>query len=172
MPEDQGELMRALHDEHAAALWGFCLHLTDRDQARAQDVCQETLLRAWTHPDVLTKSPSLARGWLFTVARNIVIDEWRSRRIRPEMVTPEPPETGQEQDQDQVDHLLQTWVVAEAMSRLSDDHRQALHECYYQGRTVADAARRLGVPEGTVKSRTHYALRALRLALEEMGVTR
>ncbi len=169
MPEDREELMRALHDEHAAALWRFCLHLTDKDQARAQDVCQETLLRAWNHPAVLTKPPALARGWLFTVARNILIDEWRSRRVRPETVTAEPPETGQEQDQ--VDQMLQSWVVAEAMSRLSQDHRQVLHECYYQGRTVADAARRLGVPEGTVKSRAHYALRALRLALEEMGVT-
>ena len=161
--------MRALHHEHAAALWGYCLHLTDRDQAQAQDVCQETLLRAWKHPEVLTKPPSLARGWLFTVARNIVIDEWRSRRVHPETVTAELPDTGQ--GQDQIDQLLQEWVVAEAMSRLSADHRQVLHECYYQGRTVADAARRLGVPEGTVKSRAHYALRALRLALEEMGVT-
>ena len=62
MPEDQEELMRALHDEHAAALWGYCLHLTDGDHARAQDVCQETLLRAWKHPDVLTKPPSADAG--------------------------------------------------------------------------------------------------------------
>ena len=73
--------------------------------------------------------------------------------------------------QDEVDSLLQKWVVAEAMTRLSTDHREVLRECYVEGRSVADAARRLGVPEGTVKSRTHYALRALRLALEEMGVT-
>lgn len=169
MPQDQEELMRALHDDHAAALWAYCLHLTDRDHARAQDLCQETLLRAWKHPDVLSKAPSLARGWLFTVARNIVIDQWRSGRIRPETVMAEPPEPGQ--GQDQVDQLLQEWVVAEAMSRLSVDHRKVLHECYYQGRTVSDTARRLGVPEGTIKSRAHYALRALRLALEEMGVT-
>jgi len=57
------------------------------------------------------------------------------------------------------------------MTRLSADHRQVLRECYFDGRSVAEAARRLGIAEGTVKSRTHYALRALRLALEEMGVT-
>lgn len=161
--------MRALHDEHAAALWGYCLRLTDRDHARAHDVCQETLLRVWQHPDVLERSPSLVRGWLFTVARNIVIDEWRSRRARPETLTDRLPENTDPQDQ--VDTMLQAWVVAEAMTRLSADHRQVLHETYVQGRSVADAARRLGVPEGTVKSRTHYALRALRLALEEIGVT-
>lgn len=161
--------MRALHDEHAAALWGYCLHLTERDAARAQDVCQETLLRAWQHPEVFTRAPAGARAWLFTVARNIVIDEWRARRVRPETVLAEPPDSRQEQDA--VDQLLQRWVVAEAMTRLSEDHRRVLHECYFLGRSVADAAARLGIPPGTVKSRAHYALRALRLALEELGVT-
>lgn len=61
-------------------------------------------------------------------------------------------------------------MVAEALTRLSDDHRGVLLECYYRGRSVAEASRLLGIPEGTVKSRTHYALRALRLALEELGV--
>jgi RNA polymerase sigma-70 factor (ECF subfamily) len=52
---------------------------------------------------------------------------------------------------------------------LSTDHRQVLHECYFHGASVAEAAQTLGVPPGTVKSRTHYALHALRQALEEMG---
>ena len=71
---------------------------------------------------------------------------------------------------DTAEQLLQGWVVTEAVGRLSPDHRAVLLECYYRGHSVAEAAHRLGVPEGTVKSRTHYALRALRLALEEMGV--
>ena len=132
-------------------------------------MCQETLLRAWQHPEVLAKPTGSLRGWLYTVARNIVIDEWRSSRVRRETITSDPPENplGQED----VDQRLQAWVVAEAVARLSPEHRRVLFECYYQGRTAADAARRIGVPEGTVKSRLHYALRALRLALEEMGVT-
>ena len=71
---------------------------------------------------------------------------------------------------DESDQLLLSWVVAEALTHLSREHRDVLLECSYRGRPVAEAARRLGVPEGTVKSRTHYALRALRLALEELGV--
>ncbi|MGG5259197.1 sigma-70 family RNA polymerase sigma factor [Phycicoccus avicenniae] len=169
MTDDQDELMRALHAEHASALWGYCLRLVEHDHARAHDICQETLVRAWQHPEVLERGPGPVRGWLFTVARNLVIDEWRHRKVRPETLTDTPPEPAD--DQDRVDALLQGWVVAEAMTHLSQDHRSVLHECYLQGRSVADAARRLGVPEGTVKSRTHYALRALRLALEEMGVT-
>ncbi|MCW2796832.1 sigma-70 family RNA polymerase sigma factor [Nocardioides sp.] len=168
MPEDQVTVMQRLHDEHASALWGYCLRLTDHDRARAEDVAQETLLRAWRHFSVLDESEGSVRGWLFTVARNLVIDEWRSRRARSEISVADVPEVSSPADH--TDQLLLSWVVADAVTRLSEDHRAVLLECYYRGAPVAEAARRLGVPEGTVKSRTHYALRALRLALEEMGV--
>ena len=168
MPESAVVLMQQLHDEHAAALWGYSLRLTGQDRARAEDVVQETLLRAWRNHERLDESRGSVRSWLFTVARNIVIDEWRSKRFQNERPTDQVPEPGD--GIDQTDALLQSWVVAEAITQLSSDHRAVLLECYYRGRSVAEAARRLGVPEGTVKSRTHYALRALRLALEEMGV--
>jgi RNA polymerase sigma-70 factor (ECF subfamily) len=168
MSEDPTALMQQLHDEHAAALWGFCLHLTG-DRSRAEDVAQETLLRAWQHPEVLVGSRSV-RSWLFKVARNLVIDEWRSKRYQNERPTDQVIEVGEPVDE--TDAVLQAWVVADAVSQLSGEHRAVLVECYYRGRSVAEASRRLGVPEGTVKSRTHYALRALRLALEEMGVGR
>ena len=167
MSDDQLVLMKQLHDEHAAALWGYCLQLTGHDHARAEDVVQETMLRAWRHVATLDQSRGSVRSWLFTVARNLVIDDWRSRRAHREVPVADVPET---LEQDRTDHLLQAWLVAEALSRLSAEHRAVLLECYYRGRPVAEAARVLGVPEGTVKSRTHYALRALRLALEEMGV--
>lgn len=165
--DSQTQLMQALHDEHAGALWGYCLRLTRGDRVHAQDVVQETLLRAWRHPHVLDQSQGSARAWLFTVARHIVIDDWRSRRVVTEIPTAEPPELP---EADATDRLLQSWLVADALSRLSPDHRDVLVECFYRGRSVAEAARRLDIPEGTVKSRTHYALRALRLALQEMGV--
>ncbi|MCW2765754.1 MAG: sigma-70 region 2 domain protein [Nocardioides sp.] len=168
MPDNQVTVMQRLHDEHAAALWGYCLRLTDHDRARAEDVAQETLLRAWRHFSVLDESQGSVRGWLFTVARNLVIDDWRSRRARSEVSMAAVPEIASATDH--TDQLLLSWVVAEAVSKLSADHRAVLLECYYRGVPVAEAARTLGVPEGTVKSRTHYALRALRLALEEMGV--
>ena len=164
---DQATLMRQLHDEHAAALWGYCLRLTGHDHARAEDLAQETLFRAWRHPQVLEGGHGSVRAWLFTVARNLLIDQWRMQRTRPETSVAEVPEL--ERD-DQTDQLLLSWVVAEALTRLSPEHRAVLVECYYGGRSVAEAARNLGIPEGTVKSRAHYALRSLRLQLEEMGV--
>ncbi|MEO5708752.1 MAG: sigma-70 family RNA polymerase sigma factor [Nocardioidaceae bacterium] len=168
MPDHEVALMQQLHDEHAAALWGYCLSLTGHDRARAEDVTQETLLRAWRNRATLDRPGAAVRAWLFTVARNIVIDEWRTRRSRAELTVADVPETG---EGDRTDRLLQSWVVAEALTKLSEEHRAVLLECFYRGMPVAEAARHLGVPEGTIKSRTHYALRALRLALEEMGVT-
>jgi RNA polymerase sigma-70 factor (ECF subfamily) len=144
------------------------VRLTNDDRPRAQDIVQETLLRAWRHPKILDQTQGSARAWLFTVARNLVIDEWRTRRSQLEVTTADPPESPPVGDE--TDQLLQSWIVADALSRLSQDHRLVLVECYYRGRSVAETAQRLDVPEGTVKSRTHYALRALRLALEEMGV--
>jgi len=169
MTDTDAALMQQLHDDHAAVLWGYCLRLTGHDRARAEDVVQETLLRAWRHKSILDNPPAAIRSWLFTVARNVVIDEWRSRRHNSELSVAEVPEPAEPADR--TDQLLLSWLVADAITHLSTEHREVLLECYYRGRPVAEAARLLGVPAGTVKSRTHYALRALRLALEEMGVT-
>jgi RNA polymerase sigma-70 factor (ECF subfamily) len=161
--------MRQVYDEHGEVLWRFCMRLANQDRARAEDVAQETLLRAWRNHAVLERESGAVRAWLFTVARNIVIDGWRSRRAHAETLVAEVPE--QPTDSDNTDQLLLSWVVAEALTHLSTEHRAVLLECYYGGRTVSEAADRLGIPEGTVKSRTHYALRALKLALEELGVS-
>lgn len=157
--------MRALYAEHAGPLFGYALRLTG-DRQRAEDIVQETLLRAWRHPEALDGAP--VRPWLFTVARNLVVDAARARKARP-------PEVGDAALQavaasDEIDRALQSWAVADAIGTLSLDHRAVLVETYFRGHTVAEAARRLGIPEGTVKSRTYYALRALRLALEERGL--
>ena len=165
----EAELLRALHDEHAHVLWAYVVNLTGGDRARAQDVVQETLLRAWRNPKVLDQSQGSARGWLFTVARRIVIDEWRAARSRPELVTDVVPEQAVP---DEAELTADRHVVAAALRTLSLEHREVLLECYFRGSSVAEAATRLGVPPGTIKSRTHYALRALRLALEEMGGVR
>lgn len=161
-------VLRALHDEYGSALWGYALRLTGGDSGRAQDAVQETLLRAWRRPDVLDPQRGSVRPWLFTTLRNVLIDEWRARSVRPEVITDDLPEVA---TPDHADAAIQSWLVAEALRQLTPQHREVLLECYYRGCSVAEAARRLGVPPGTVKSRTYYALRALRLALEEQGVT-
>jgi len=162
------QLVRTLYSEHATALWSFVLPLVSGDRLRAQDVVQETMLRAWRRPDVLAQANGSIRPWLFTVARHIVVDEWRRHRTDRDVPLDSSAETAVD---DRTDAVLDAWIVGDALTRLSTDHRAVLEQCYYQGRTTAEAARALGIPEGTVKSRAHYALRALRLALQEMGVT-
>lgn len=175
--EREEQLLRALHDEHAPALWSFVCRINGGDRTWAQDVVQETMLRAWRHPEVLGQARGSARSWLFTVARRIVIDEWRSPRTSREvmggdgLVALRGHELTAADAGDAVDAVLDAWLVAEALAALTVEHRSVLVECYYRGLSTAEAARTLQIPEGTVKSRTHYALRALRLALQEMGVT-
>ena len=159
-------LVRALYAEHAGPLLRYALHLTSGDRQRAEDIVQETLLRAWMHPDAIADRP--ARPWLFAVARNLAVDAYRARRARPHEVgeaalelVPAP---------DEADRALESWAVADAVKALRPDHRRVLLETYYRGKSVAEAAAALGVPPGTVKSRTFYALRALKLALEERGL--
>jgi RNA polymerase sigma-70 factor (ECF subfamily) len=164
------ELMRSLHDEHAAALWAFAVRLTGGDRAAAEDVVQETLLRAWKQTDnpvFADEHSAAARSWLYTVARRIVIDEWRARSVRPERLVADVPEIG---TADHAEHLVEARLIADALGRLSIEHRAVLVEMYYKRSSVREAAITLGIAEGTVKSRTHYALRAFKLAMAELGV--
>lgn len=161
------DLLRALHDEHAAALWRYVVWICG-DRQLAEDIVQETLLRAWRRPKVLDQSESSARAWLFTVARNLVTDHRRSARSRYEITADSLPERLAD---DGIDALLDRWLVADALAALSPEHRAVVVHAYYLGEPVAAIARQLEVPEGTVKSRLHYGLRALRLALQERGIT-
>ena len=144
----------------------YALHLTSGDRQRAEDIVQETLLRAWLHPDAIAERP--ARPWLFAVARNLAVDAYRARRARPHEVgeaalelIPAP---------DEADRALESWAVADALKALRPEHRGVLLETYYRGQSVAEAAVGSAYRPGTVKSRTFYALRALKLALEERGL--
>jgi RNA polymerase sigma-70 factor, ECF subfamily len=152
-------------DRLHATLRGFGLTTTEAD-----DVAQETLLRAWTHPEALDPERGSARAWLLTVARNVVRDQARARRARPREVTDEIPEVLLGSVDDEIDLAVESWVVAEALAELTPDHRAVLVETFYRGRSVRQAATFLEIPEGTVKSRTFYALRALKVALTERGV--
>ncbi len=168
-PSAREESLRALYDGHAPVLLAYAMRLTDGDRTRAEDIVQETLLRAWRNLDRLDEAAGPVRPWLFTVAQHLAIDAHRARRARP-------PEVGEAAlasvpELDQVEGTLDRIIVADALNSLSHEHRAVIVETYYRGRTVAEAAGVLGVPPGTVKSRCYYALRALKLALAERGVT-
>jgi RNA polymerase sigma-70 factor (ECF subfamily) len=161
------ELIRFLYQEHGQSVLAYATRLT-RDRAAAEDVLQETLLRAWRHADDLRNdSKGSVRGWLLTVARNIVTDRARARAARPREVG-EPVDVPAV-ERDHADRVVNSMAVLGAMDTLSQEHRDVLVEMYYRGRTVAEVAAALQIPQGTVKSRSYHALRALRAVMSGPG---
>lgn len=160
--------LRELHDRHAAAIWRYVVALAGHP-ADADDVVQETLLRAWRTPGILDEDPEALRGWLFTVARHLVIDQARSAHHRHEQTQDAPPDAAID---DRTDQVLDTMLLQDALASLHAHHREVIVRAYFGGRSTAELAEELEIAEGTVKSRLHYGLRALRLAFQERGVTR
>jgi RNA polymerase sigma-70 factor (ECF subfamily) len=149
-----------LQRDHGQALFGFLLGLTYGDRQRAEDLVQETLVRAWLHPEAFDGPYESMRPWLFTVARRLAIDARRSRLARPTEIgdgmlaaTPDPA--------DATESAVAAVDVRAAVRCLSPEHREVLVRLYFHGLTVSEAAADLGIPAGTVKSRSHYALRQL-----------
>ncbi|MGH3598449.1 MAG: sigma-70 family RNA polymerase sigma factor, partial [Mycobacterium sp.] len=129
-------LMKALYDEHAGVLWRYALRLTG-DASRAEDVVQETLMRAWQHPEVIGDPERSARAWLFTVARNMIIDESRSARVRNEVSSLERAGAPERASPEEVNAAFDRMLIGDAMAQLSAEHRAVVGRSYYQGWTTA-----------------------------------
>lgn len=160
------EQSRAFYDEHAAALTAYVQRMLHGDRQLAEDIVQETMLRAWLSAG---KVPDRARRpWLFTTARRLVIDAYRARNARPKEVSSEQSDPSGDDD---LDAALDTILLTDALRTLRAEHRLVLFDAYFRGMTAAQIAAARELPPGTVRSRLFYALRALRLALQERGVT-
>jgi RNA polymerase sigma-70 factor, ECF subfamily len=155
--------VREAYAAHAGELYGFASRSLG-DTGLAEEAVQETFLRAWRAGSRFDPQIGSLRTWLFAILRNVVIDLGRARAARPALG-----EREVEPAVEPFEETLLAWQVEEAMRRIGDQHRQVLVETYYRGRPYAEVAAELGVPLGTVKSRVYYALRALRVALEEIG---
>ena len=159
---DADAAVRQLYARHARALQGYVEQFCP-DRASADDIVQETFIRAWRHLAQLSAGDRPVRPWLFRVARNLLTDAGRAARSRP-ITVPARPWEGR--DDTGLDQVLDRQLVTGALRRLSPAHRAVLMETYYRGGTLAAAARQLGIPHGTARSRLHYALQALREQLD------
>ena len=172
MLDADAEWVSAAYAAHGPELYRFALRSLG-DRGLAEEAVQSTYLRAWRNADRFDEELGSLRTWLFAIIRNVVIDVARARSIRPGPVPYAHDGIVVEVEAgDDIDQMLVSWQVEEALRRLSNDHRVVLVETYYRGRPYEAVAAELGIPVGTVKSRVYYALRQLRLALEELGWTR
>lgn len=161
---DPDAAIRQLYSHYAKALHGYVDQFCP-DRASADDIVQETFIRAWRHLPQLSADDRPIRPWLFRVARNLLIDADRAARARPVTVQEQPDEeAGADPGLDQV---LDRELVSGALQHLSPVHQAVLVQTFYQGGTLAAVARELGIPHGTARSRLHYALDAMRKQLEK-----
>lgn len=155
--------VREAYAAHSGELYGFAMRSLG-DSGLAEEAVQETFVRAWRAGERFDPEIGSLRTWLFAILRNVVIDLSRARAARPRVA-----EGGIEPAVEPLEQALLAWQVEEAMRRIGEDHRRVLLETHFRGRPYNEVAAELGVPEGTVKSRVYYGLKALRVVLEEMG---
>lgn len=167
---EDADALRHLQQVHAPVLLSFLTRLTKGDVHRAEDIVQETLLRAWRNPEARNADGRWSRGWLFTVAKRILIDQVRAVAARPDERSDEHIDARARTD-DGIDKLVDASEVRAALNSLPERLRVTLIEIYFQERSVSEVADLLAVPPGTVKSRTFYGLKALREALISRGFT-
>jgi RNA polymerase sigma-70 factor, ECF subfamily len=160
--------VRDAYRAHGAELFRFAVQSL-HDRGLAEEAVQETFVRAWRHCDRYDAAVASLRTWLFAIVRNVIIDMARARSVRPGLAPGEDPGTQVVDLTDHADAVLTTWQLDEALGRISPEHRVAIVETNYRNRPYAEVAAELGIPVGTLRSRVFYGLRALRLALEEMG---
>ena len=160
--EDAEAKVSQLYRENGGFVLSYVTKLL-RDRHLAEDVVQETMLRAWRHSDELSAEKGSVRGWLIRVAHNIAMDKIRMRRSRPTEVAEDTAPDGMLEDH--ADAVVSELHVRQVLSLLSLGQREVLEQMYLNGRTARETARRLGIPEGTVFSRSYHALRILRREL-------
>jgi len=158
----------ALYRTYADELYGFALRRL-RDPGLAEELVQDVFTRAWRHAADYAPERGSVRTWLYGIARNAVIDLERRRARRP-------PAAGEHADpevdaDEPIERAVLRWQIEAALARLTPEHREVVRLAHFRGLSVREIAERLGLAEGTVKSRTYYAVQHLRAALDELGVT-
>jgi RNA polymerase sigma-70 factor, ECF subfamily len=153
--ERQAATFESLIGPHREALREYVLRFTDGDQSETDSVVKETLYRAAQEPARYPQRPSAVRPWLVLTARTVLRD---GERLAP---------AGHD-DRPGVAAPPSGTTVMQAMDDLAATHRDILVELFYRGVSLEEAARVRGVEVETIKSRLYFAMRALRVVLDEM----
>jgi RNA polymerase sigma-70 factor (ECF subfamily) len=160
---DRGQPMRDLYGRYATRIYGLGMQLLG-DRGLAEELVQETFVRLWRSAPRFDPDRGSPPAFIYAIARRLAIDLWRRPSSRPLMVDEAPP------DDEQMDRVLIRLDVRDALDSLSDTHREVLQLAYHQHLKQTEIAERLGIPLGTVKTRSFHALRSLKAALNERGI--
>jgi RNA polymerase sigma-70 factor (ECF subfamily) len=169
LQEDRtGESLRTLYRRYADELYGFAYQALG-DRGAADEVVQDVFTSVWRHAGAYDERRGSFRTWVYRIARNAVIDRRRRSAVRPGLSAfGESPGAEPGALDESIEHAALRWQVAAALARLTPEHREVVRLAHYEGMTMREIAAAKGLPVGTIKSRAWYAMRSLRLALEEM----
>jgi RNA polymerase sigma-70 factor, ECF subfamily len=178
VPEEEAELLarvaaghrgaplEELYDRYARRLYALGLRLLG-SQGLAEELVQETFVRLWQQARRFDPERGSVGTFVFAIARRLAIDLRRRQSVRPtEVELPEDQATSS----DQVEALIDSLTIRDALQLLTPRHREVLELYLVEGRKQTEIAELLDLPVGTVKTRTYHAVRAFRLALEECGI--
>lgn len=160
-----------IYDRWAPLVYGLSLRIVG-DARAAEDITQDVFLHLWDRPHTYDPDRGTLRGWLGAIAHHKAVDqirrETRSRDPRVTVPAPaEPPDV-----EEQVVAADAAGRVRRAVGALPAAQREAITLAYWHGLTYREVARRLGIPEGTAKSRLRLGLRRLADALVDEGISR
>jgi RNA polymerase sigma-70 factor, ECF subfamily len=167
--------LEVLYDRYASRVLGISLKIVG-DQALAEDILQETFWRVWQSAGTYQSQLGAFTGWLFRIARNLAIDAYRRRNVRPQPLmstrgedrdplldeTPDPDMDVAEQAQT----ILTNRQIRTALASLPDVQRQVIELAYFHGMTRQEIAEATGEALGTIHTRARLALQKLRGELE------
>ncbi|MET8944865.1 sigma-70 family RNA polymerase sigma factor [Streptomyces sp. NPDC004542] len=153
--------------KHSSAVIAYAEKIL-RDRHLAEDIAQEAFIRAWPHMERLCSTAGSIRGWLLTVTRHLIIDRSRSSMVRNEVVGADETRATDHRAEVLPDHAESVATSIHTLALLHDlspEHRRVLLHLYVFEHSLRETADLIGIPVGTVKSRHHYALSALRSRL-------
>src|SRR3954463_4845654 len=165
-----GDGLKTLYRRYSGELYGFAMGALG-DQGLAEEVVQDAFTSVWRNADRFAPSRASFRTWLYALTRNRIVDLRRRAAARPRMADSDEGEELAELDEG-LELAALKWQGGAAPAKLSREHREVIRLAHFESLPLREVADALGLPLGTVKSRSYYALRHLRLALDEMELDR
>jgi RNA polymerase sigma-70 factor, ECF subfamily len=153
-----------LYSRYSRPVFGLALRRLG-DRGRAEDAVQETFASIWRAARTYKPERGPGGPWLYAVARNAIVDRSRARSETP-VETPEE-ESLTDGPPAQAEANWTAWRVHRALEELSPNERSVIELAYWSGLSQSEVAEYLGIPLGTVKTRTRAALARLAGVLEE-----